>query len=169
MTSEMPMGIERARRSFFLEDEMAGLETAFVRDGWRGAVLYRGSYGWHAMPRLVWDAVCAASGDSRWWICGYGEVGKPEPAPVSFSFDWDAFPALPNHPARESSEWVAYNESQTIAVLAEFDVTIIGATYRCADHIDAILRESNTSLRGLTRDEFPEPGRLERFLTAVTR
>jgi hypothetical protein len=169
MASEMPMGIEHARRSFFLEDEMADLESAFVRDGWRGAVLYRDSYAWHAMPRLIWDALGEAAGDSRWWICGYGEMGKPEPAPVLFSFDWDTFPALPNHPAHESSEWVAYNEAQTIAILAEFDVTIIGAAYQCADQIDSILSASNTSLRKLTQDEFPSPGRLEGFIKAVTR
>lgn len=165
----MPMGIEQARQSFFLEDEKADLESAFAREGWRGAVLYRGSYDWHAMPRLLWDALGTATDDSRWWICGYGEVGSPEPAAVPFSFDWDAFLALPNNPARESSEWVAYNDAQTIAILAEFDVTIVGATYRCADRIDAILRASDTGLRELTLDEFPTPGRLEKFIKAVTR
>jgi hypothetical protein len=169
MTTNKPMGVTEARSFFFREFGWEKGESGFAIDGWRGAVLYRDQYGRHAMPMLLWNALREAGGASRWWVCGYGEIGKPEPRAVPFSFGWDAFAALPGHPARRSSEWVAYNADRTIAVLAEFDVTIVGAAGEMADRIDGILRLSGTDLRALTHADFPEQDRLEPFIRSVTK
>lgn len=167
MNSLMPMKIDEARRSFFVEDE--GAQDGFARKNWRGAVLDRDKYEWHAMPKLLWEALRASSKDSRWWICGYAASGLPQPDPVSFSFDWDLFLAIPDWSVRGAVEWVAYNDSQTIAVLAEHDVTVVGATQLVADDLDRILQASDTSLRKLTQEDFPEPERLDEFIKSVTK
>src|SRR5262245_18657098 len=102
------MKIDLARRSFFIEDE--GAPDGFARKNWRGAVLNRDRYDWHAMPRVLWDALQEASEGSVWWICGYVALGEVEPDPISFSFDWDSFLDIRHNPARDSPEWVAYND-----------------------------------------------------------
>jgi hypothetical protein len=161
------MKIDEARRAFFVEDE--GAQDGFAKENWRGAVLDRDKYDWHAMPKLLWDALRQYSEHSRWWICGYAAAGHPQPDPISFSFDWDVFLAIPHWSVRGAGEWVAYNDSQTIAVLAEHDVTVVGATQSVADDLDRILQASGTSLRKLTQDDFPEPERLEQFIKSVTK
>lgn len=162
-----PMKIDEARRSFFIEDE--GAQDGFARENWRGAVLDRDRYEWHAMPKLLWEALRESSKDPRWWICGYAGSGVPQPDPVPFSFDWDSFLSIPDWSVRGTVEWVAYNDSQTIAVLAEHDVTVIGATQPVADELDRVLQISGTSLRQLTQADFPEPERLEEFVRSVTK
>lgn len=154
MASPTPMKIDEARRFFFIEDQ--GASDGFARENWRGGVLDRDKYAWQRMPPVLWNALREASADPVWWICGYASIEEVEPDPVSFPFDWDSFPALPCNPAKTSPEWVAYNDSQTIAVLAEFDLTIVGAHQPLADEIDRILGASGTSLRQLTRDDFGE-------------
>lgn len=166
MTSLMTMKVDAARRFFFVEGDTSS--DTFAIESWRGAVLDRDKYGWQRMPRILWDALRAASPDETWWICGYGNVGAPEPDAVSFSFDWDAFPVLPDNPAEYSSEWVAYNPSQTIAILADFDVTIVGAHPFIAAEVDRILGASGTSLRQLTVDDFGEEGEWG-FITNLIR
>ncbi|HVI53730.1 MAG TPA: hypothetical protein VM621_01610 [Luteibacter sp.] len=161
------MKIDEARRSFFVEDE--GAQDGFARKSWRGAVLDRDKYEWHAMPKLLWEALREASEDSCWWICGYAGSEMPQPDPVSFSFDWDSFLYIPGWSVQGAVEWVAYNGSQTIAVLAEHDVTIVGATQTVADELDRVLQDSGTNLRQLTLADFPEPGRLEDFIKSVTK
>ncbi|MET0935832.1 MAG: hypothetical protein ABWX83_07580 [Luteibacter sp.] len=160
------MKISEARQSFFIEDE--GAPDGFVKERWRGAVVDRDAYGLHAMPRILWEALREASGDEPWWICGYVSVGEPEANPISFGLDWNSFPAVFDRMGY-SPEWVAYNESQTIAFLVEFDVTIVGASQARADDVDRILEASGTSLRQLTHADFADPGRLEGFLKAVTK
>lgn len=145
------MKINEARRFFFSEETDA--RDVFANKNWRGAVLDRDKYGWHRMPAILWKSIQRVSTDSNWWICGYGSVGEIEPDAVPFTLDWDSFPNLPRNPAGTSSEWIAYNASRTIAVLAEFDVTIVGAHEGDADRIDAALSESGTSLRQLTIDD----------------
>jgi len=78
-----------------------------AKEGWRGAVLYRGKYDWHAMPRMLWEALETSGNHSPWWICGYVEKGAPAAPAVPFAFDWDGFLEMPGNPVRESSEWVA--------------------------------------------------------------
>lgn len=108
----MPMRIEQARQTFFAESVASESTWGLAMEGWRGAVLYRGKYDWHAMPRLLWEALRTSGGRSRWWICGYAEKGELEPPAISFSFEWDGFLTMSGNPARESSEWVAYNDEQ---------------------------------------------------------
>ena len=152
---------------FFIEDE--NTDDAFASPGWRGTVVDRDRYDWHAMPRVLWEALRESSADAKWWICGYAAVGEVDPPPVAFSLDWDSFVELDGNPALQSPEWVAYNDSHTIAVLAEFEVTIVGAASDVADDIDRILQGANTSLRALTAAEFDEPGRLGNFFRSVTK
>jgi hypothetical protein len=164
------MSISHARRSLFNEDEAP--TDGFVRTNWRGAVLYRDAYGWRRMPEVLWNALREADPDSTWWICGYGNIGEPEPPAVSITLDWDAFPALADNPAKDSPEWVAYNGEQTMAVLADFDVTVVGAQRSLADEIDRILARSSTSLRKLTYDDIGEEhewGRLAAYIRSVVK
>jgi hypothetical protein len=161
------MKIDEARQSFFIETE--GASDGFARPGWRGAVLYRDAYDRHRMPRLLWDALREAAGPGRWWICGYGTLTEIEPDALAFSFHWDEFVDMPANPADTSSEWVAYNDAQTIAVLAEFDVTVVGAVNSVADDIDRLLAASDTSLRKLTQIDFPVHDRLADFIRSVIK
>jgi|GEM_PF-1763384 hypothetical protein len=160
------MKVTEARRFFFIEGE--GATDVFARENWRGGVLNRDKYGWHRMPQVLWEALRDASADSAWWICGYGVVGEVEPGAVSFAFDWNFFPTLPDNPVKTSTEWVAYNDSRTIAVLADFDVTIVGAYQPFADQIDRLLAMSDTSLRKLTRDDMGDENEWG-FITALIK
>jgi hypothetical protein len=161
------MKVTEARRSFFVEDE--GARDAFARQGWRGAMLYRDAYGWRGLPPVLWNALRETGGKSGWWICGYAAADVPEPDAIPFSFEWDSWLDMPDGPARKSREWVVYNAAQTIAVLVEYDATIVGATLEIADEIDQILQMSATSLRQLTQNDFPDADRLEGFIKAVTK
>lgn len=154
MVSPMPMKIDEARRFFF--NEVEGVSDGFAREKWRGSVLDGDRYAWHRMPKALWSALQEASADPVWWVCGYGVMGEVEPDAVSFPFDWTSFPTMPCNPATTSPEWVAYNSSQTIAILAGFDLTIVGAHQTLADRIDQILDASGTSLRQLTYNDFGE-------------
>jgi hypothetical protein len=168
-TSANPGSLEEARRTFFVETE--GAADAFVLAGWRGAVLYRDQYDLHAMPPALWDALREAGGDSDWSIFGDALLGKSQPTTATFTSDWgwDSFSESAANPAGNSIEWMAYNRSQTIAVLAEYDVTIVGACREAADDIDRILQASGTSLRQLTFADYSEPDRLAGFIRAVTK
>ncbi|QDE39759.1 hypothetical protein FIV34_11360 [Luteibacter pinisoli] len=167
MTPSAHMKIDEARRSFFVETE--GAPDGFARPGWRGAVLYRDAYDRYRMPRLLWDALREAGGPGCWWISGYGTLTESEPDARAFWFEWDAFAEMPANPADVSSEWVAYNDAQTIAVLAEFDVTVVGAVNSVADDIDRLLAASDTSLRKLTHIDFPVHDRLAGFIRSVIK
>ena len=162
-----PNSLNEARHAFFVETE--GAQDGFVRDGWRGAVLYRDQYDWHAMPRPLWEALREAGGDSEWSIYGDSILGAPRPTGGALSFAWDWDSGFAGNLARDSLEWAAYNQNQTIAVLAEYDVTIVSACKEVADDIDRILQASFTSLRKLTLDDYPEPDRLAGFIRSVTK
>lgn len=147
-----PMAINQARSHFFVEDE--GAPDAFALPNWRGAALERNRYDIHRMPRQLWDAIRLAVPEATCLVCGYAPIGQPEPPGVLVKMDWDAFAADEQNPARVSPEWVAYDRSGRVAILAGFDVTIVGFPFAVADEVDQILLREGKNLRELTRGDF---------------
>ncbi|WP_413624448.1 hypothetical protein [Luteibacter sp. Lutesp34] len=146
------MAASQARAHFFIEDE--GAPDAFASPNWRGAALERNRYGVHRMPRQLWEAIRMAVPEATCLVCGYAPIGQPEPPGVLVKMDWDAFAADEQNPARVSPEWVAYDRSGRVAILAGFDVTIVGFPFAVADEVDQILSAERKNLRELTREDF---------------
>ncbi|KJV36399.1 hypothetical protein VI08_04555 [Luteibacter yeojuensis] len=114
-------------------------------------------YDIHRMPRVLWDAIAHASATERWFVCGYAPVGQPEPVAELIGNSWEVFGEDEKNPARKSPEWIAYSPLLPVAILAGFDVTLVGASAELADEVDCILNGKGTSLRDLTlRDFGPE-------------
>lgn len=147
-----PMAISQARSHFFIEDE--GAPDAFALPEWRGAALERSRYGIHRMPRRLWEAILFVVPEATCLVCGYAPVGQPEPPGVLVEMDWDAFAADERNPARVSPEWVAYDLNGHMAILAGFDVTIVGFPFVVADKVDQILSREGKNLREFTREDF---------------
>jgi hypothetical protein len=153
MTDSVPeMAISQARAYFFVEEE--GAPDAFAREGWRGAALDRDRYGIHRMPRELWEAIYTVMSENICFVCGYAPVDQPEPPRVAVNTGWDEFAVDPNNPARVSPEWVAYDRGGSMAILAGFDVTLVGFSSGIAEKVDSILSKSGKSLRDLTREDF---------------
>lgn len=147
-----PMAINQARSYFFVENE--GAADAFALPNWRGAALERNRYGVHRMPRQFWEAIRVVVPEATCLVCGYAPIGQPESPGVLVKMDWDAFAADEQNPARVSPEWVAYDRSGRMAILAGFDVTIVGFPFAVADEVDQILLREGKNLRELTRCDF---------------
>ncbi|SFW73916.1 hypothetical protein SAMN02800691_3366 [Luteibacter sp. UNCMF366Tsu5.1] len=114
----------------------------------------RNRYGVHRMPRQLWEAIRIVFPEAAFLVCGYAPVGQPEPPEVLIDTDWDAFAADGRNPANVSPEWVAYYRDGNMAILAGFDLTIVGFPFVVADKIDQVLAMEGTNLRELTREEF---------------
>jgi hypothetical protein len=111
------------------------------------------------MPKLLWDAICAASGTHAWCVCGYGLLGEAEKPCRSTIADYEKFAEDKSNPAIESPVWVAYDSSEKWAVLADTDTTTFGCDSDMATAIDRYLDDYGTSLRKLTENDYsPEEG-----------
>ena len=144
--------ISTARSRFF--DEGKEAQSAFTTLGWCGAVLYRDYYGVQRMPRILWDAICAATGTYTWWICGYGLVDEKEEPCRLINADFEKFADDESNPAIESPVWIACDSSGTWAVLADTDTTTFGCSSDVAAVIDGYLDHHGTSLRKLTESDY---------------
>ncbi|WP_250628654.1 hypothetical protein [Pinirhizobacter soli] len=160
--------ISTARSRFFNEDQEA--PSAFTTLGWRGAVLYRDCHGVQRMPRILWDAICAATRAHAWRICGYSLLGEDEDEEPChlIAAEYEKFADDKSNPAIESPVWVAYDSSETWAVLADTDTTTFGCASEVATAIDGYLDNYGTSLRKLTESDYG-PAEEWSYLESVLR
>jgi hypothetical protein len=106
------------------------------------------------MPKVLWNAICAATDTDTWYICGYSRVGEDEEPCRLITADYEKFADDKSNPATESPVWIAYDSSGTWAVLADADTTTFGCSFDVATAIDGYLGHYNTSLRRLTENDY---------------
>jgi hypothetical protein len=158
---------DSARAHFFNED--GEMLPPFRLSGWRGGALDRDRYDNTRMPQTLLEAIIEASGSEQLLIERYA---PDHLGPDRVDASWSAFFAYAHTPEHWSLEFVVFDASARWAVLADADVTVIGAESALADSIDALLQRHGMGLVELTDDEFPgldpatQPG--ARYLLAVS-
>jgi len=134
---------------FFTSDPCAPFRT----QGWRGCVLDRDLYSIARMPRTLWEALVDSAAPEHVFICGLfaGSFDQRE-----ISSDWSDLQQFMLKPTNYSPQYLLFDLSQRWAILADQDVTTLGAELSLRNDIDAALARSEESLLKLTLHSFPE-------------
>jgi len=155
------------RTRFFNEE--GNIIPPFVDTTWRGCALSRDRFDHTRMPELLFNAIIGAASSVELLIARY--------SPDSDSCDtlaanWEAFRSYVFATDNWSLEYVLFDKTGRWAVLADADVTVLGASPELASHVDRELAAHGTSLVQLTETDFPgldpsqQPG--AKYLLAVS-
>jgi hypothetical protein len=153
------------RRRFFNEE--GDSLPPFRQEGWRGCGLDRDRFNSTRLPRFLFETVVAASGAEELLLRLYT---PDRPASVGLPANWASFSEYVHADENWSLEYVLYDSSGRWAVLADPDVTVVGAELGLADAIERMLGEHGTSFEHLTKCDFPglDPANPNaRFMLAV--
>jgi len=124
----------------------------FVDPTWRGCALDRDRFDHTRLPEQLFNAIVRCAGSNEFLIARY----SPDSDNCdSFAADWETFRAYVFTEANWSLEYVLFDQSERWAVLADADVTVVGASPELADLIDQTLAAHGTSLVQLTDTDFP--------------
>jgi hypothetical protein len=138
------------RKRFF--NESGSMIPPFVDPSWRGCALYRDFYDNTSMPKELFAAIVAAAKSHELLISRYMPDSE---RPDVLAANWEAFCTYAYNRDNWSLEYVLFDTSESWALLADADATVLGATPALADQIDWELSKVSTSLKGLTDTSFP--------------
>ena len=138
-------------RQRFFNEERDSL-CAFQQRGWRGCGLDRDRFNSTRLPRFLFEAIVVASETDEVLLRLYT---PDRPASVGLPPNWASFSAYVQAEENWSLEYVLYDSSGRWAVLADPDVTVVGAEPSLADSIERLLEEHGTSFEHLTKCDFP--------------
>lgn len=123
----------------------------FTDPRWRGCALDRDDFDHTRMPERLFDALIRASGAGGLLISRYA----PDSDHVeSIPADWSSYKDFLFAPQNWALEFVLFDGTGRWAVLADADVTVVGADPDLADLIDQALLQVGTSLVALTDESF---------------
>jgi hypothetical protein len=139
------------RARFFNEE--GTMIPPFVDSTWRGCALDRDRFDHTRMPEQLFHAIVSAAGSQELRITRY--------SPDSETFDtlaptWESFRSFVFVENNWSLEYVLFDQSGQWAVLADADVTVVGASPDIAARIDRELSVHDLSLVQLTDTDFPD-------------
>ena len=124
----------------------------FVNATWRGCALDRDRFDHTRLPELLFNAIVRGAGSTELQIARYSPDSE---SCDSLPADWEAFRTYVFTDANWALEYVLFDQSKRWAVLADADVTVVGAAPELADLIDQALAAHGTSLVQLTDTDFP--------------
>ncbi len=155
------------RARFFNEE--GAMIPPFVNPTWRGCALDRDRFDHTRMPEQLFNAIVSAADSQELQIARYSpDSGSCD----SLAATWESFRSYVFTESNWSLEYVLSDRSGQWAVLADADVTVVGASPELAGRIDRELAIHGTSLVQLTDTDFPgldpaqQPG--AKYLLAVS-
>jgi hypothetical protein len=162
------MNMQADPRPRFFNEE-GDMLPPFVDPTWRGCALDRDQFDHTRMPEILFSAITKAANSKELLIARYSPDSQ---SPATVAADWQSFRSYVFTDANWPLEYVLFDQSERWAVLADADVTVVGACPELADQIDEELARHSTSLVQLTDADFPglnpneQPG--AKYLLAVS-